>query len=70
MDTGILSGEIDLNEIIPLIIIASAQYAGQSNTQDDTTTKVSISGADYLGELLDCGNDKYIYGVLRMRNNP
>jgi hypothetical protein len=27
----------------------------------------ALSGADYLGELLNCDNTKQIYGVLRMK---
>ena len=55
--------DIDLSDIIPIIVLGAVEDAKTRRTPRNT----SLAGSDYLRELLSCGNDKRIYGVLRMK---
>ncbi|MDX6296005.1 MAG: hypothetical protein QOH50_5264 [Kribbellaceae bacterium] len=55
--------DIDLSDIIPIIVLGAVEDAKTRRTPRNT----GLSGSDYLRELLTCGNDKRIYGVLRMK---
>jgi hypothetical protein len=63
MDTWNLFDDIDIKGIIPLIVIGAINEGHRANARN----KGSKSGADYLRELLNCGNEKRIYNVLRMK---
>jgi hypothetical protein len=66
MDDADIFGDIDMMDILPLIAIAAAQ--GSRNLSNAPTRSIEgvMSGADFLRELLNYGNKKRIYGVLRM----
>jgi hypothetical protein len=55
--------DIDLLEIIPLLVLSAAQNAIPSRIPRNT----GLPGGEYLEELLECGNDKRIYLVLRIK---
>jgi hypothetical protein len=55
--------DIDLSEIIPAIVLSAVKDVRTRRIPRNT----GLSGSDYLRELLTCGNDKRIYGVLRMK---
>jgi hypothetical protein len=55
--------DIDLLNIIPLIILGVAQSSAHAKTPMNT----GLPGGDYLRELLDSGNSKRIYRILRMK---
>jgi hypothetical protein len=58
-----LFDDIDLSEIVPLIVMGAVAEAKSLKTARNT----GQPGGDYLFELLECGNDKRIYSVLRMK---
>ena len=68
MDACDISEDIDITDIIPLITLRAIQDARASNSRRGATS-VRSSGADYLRELLTCGNNKRIYSVLRMKKD-
>jgi hypothetical protein len=57
--------DIDLSEIIPIIILGAVETAKDAKTPRST----GLPGGDYLRELLNCGNEKRIYEVLRMKRD-
>jgi hypothetical protein len=70
MDAGDLFESIDIHQIIPLIALGAVQGAREAREWSNTSIRIkdgALSGADYLRELLNCGNTKRIYGVLRMK---
>ena len=54
--------DIDLLDIAPLIILGAVQTAPDTKLYINT----GLLGGDYLWELLDSGNSKHIYCILRM----
>ena len=68
MDSWDLFEDIDITNIAPLIALGAVQEARRSNAPRGAGSALS-SGADYLRELLNCGNDKRIYSVLRMKKD-
>ena len=64
MDSFDLFGDIDITDIVPLIALGAVQEA-----QSKVPRSTGLPGAAYLEELLNCGNEKRIYSVLRMNRN-
>jgi hypothetical protein len=62
MDAFDLFGDIDITDIVPIIILGAVQEAVSK-----VPRSTGLPGADYLDELLNCGNEKRIYSVLRMK---
>jgi hypothetical protein len=56
---------LDPFEIFPLIILGVVQVAQNPKTPFST----GLPGSAYLQELLNCGNDKRIYSILRMKRD-
>ena len=54
-------------DIIPLIAASVAGTAKNWSNTPTTSGEGILSGCDYLNELLNGGNEKRIYGVLRMK---
>jgi hypothetical protein len=69
MDSEDLFGDIDILEIVPLIALGVVQEARNATNTPIRSGSANLSGADYLRELLNCGNEKRIYGVLRMKKD-
>jgi hypothetical protein len=69
MDNGDLFEEFDITQLVPLIVLGAAQEAQESQRSNipRRTEPGRTFGADYLRELLTCGNEKRIYSVLRMK---
>jgi len=67
MDSGNLFGDIDMEDLIPIIAMAAVQGAPKHSNTPTRSGDGVLSGSDYLDELLKCNNEKRIYGVLRMR---
>ena len=55
--------DIDLSDIIPLIVMGAVENAKEPKISRNT----GQPGGDYLRDLLECGNDKRIYSVLRIK---
>ena len=67
MDDANSFADIDMIEVLPLIVIGVVQEAPNRTNAPIRSGGGTLSGADFLHKLLDCGNEKRIYGVLRMR---
>jgi hypothetical protein len=57
---------IDIKDIFALIALGVVDKAQQPKEQSGSSEPI-LSGADYLRDLLNCGNQKRIYSVLRMQ---
>ena len=64
MDTFNLFEDIDITDIVPLIALRAVQEAVSKVPRN-----TGLSSSDYLRELLNCGNEKRIYSVLRIRKD-
>jgi hypothetical protein len=62
-----LFGGIKLMDFIPLIAMAVVEEAPNHSNSPTTSRDGVLSGSDYLNELLNCGNKKRIYRVLRIK---
>jgi len=67
MDNANLFAGIDLIELIPLVVIGAVESAPKQSNVPVASALGALSGSDFLRELLNCGNDKRIYRVLRMK---
>jgi hypothetical protein len=63
MDISDWDSDIDLEDIIPAIVIGAVQASKAQKTPRNT----GQPGCEYLQELLECNNPKRIYDVLRMQ---
>jgi hypothetical protein len=66
MDDWDLFEAIDIEDISALIALGAVDKAQQPKEQSGSSEPI-LSGADYLRDLLNCGNQKRIYSVLRMQ---
>ncbi len=66
MDDWDLFDTIDIEDISSLIVLGAVTEA-QDSKKESGSSKPILSGADYLRDLLNCGNHKRIYSVLRMQ---
>jgi hypothetical protein len=64
MDSFDVFGDIDITDIVPIIALGAVQEA-----QSKVPRSTGLPGVAYLEELLNCGNDKRIYSVLRMKRD-
>jgi hypothetical protein len=62
-----LFGGIKLTEFIPLIAIAVVAETPKHSNSLTTSRDRVLSRSDYLNELLNYGNKKQIYRVLRIK---
>lgn len=62
MDASDLFEDIDLTDILPIIALGAVQEAVFK-----VPRSTGLPGSDYLRELLNCGNQRRIYSVLRMQ---
>ena len=67
MDNGDLFSNIDILNIIPLITLRAIQEARNSSNTPIGSQEGILSSADYVRELLNCGNESRIYKVLQMK---
>jgi hypothetical protein len=58
-----------LPDIIPIIAIGAVKQAQEQQQGKGVPRSTGQGGGDYLRELLNCGSDKRIYEVLRMRKS-
>ena len=61
--------KIDIRQVSALITLAVATSPSQSNNVPISSSESVLSGADFIKELLDYGNHKRIYSVLRMQKD-
>lgn len=54
-------------DFIPLIVIGVADSQPKHTNVSIAAREGVFSGSTFLDELLNCGNNKRIYGVLRMK---
>jgi hypothetical protein len=57
--------DIDILDIVPIIVLGAVDTAKATEIPRST----GLPGGDYLRELLNCGNEKRIYEVLRMKRD-
>jgi hypothetical protein len=69
MDDRDLFGGIDMSNIIPIIALGAVQEVRNSSNTPIGSKDGILSGADYLRELLNSGNESRIYRVLRMKKD-
>ena len=66
MDDWDLFEAIDIKDISGIITLGTVAKT-QGSKNELASSEPILSGADYLQDLLDCGNHKRIYSVLRMQ---
>ena len=62
-----LFDDIKLMDFIPLITMRMMEETSNHSNSSITSRDEVLSRSDYLNELLNCSNEKRIYGVLRMK---
>ena len=62
-----LFGGIDLLDIIPLVVVTAVEKAPQYSNKKTVSRTGVLSGSDFVHELLNSGDEKRIYQVLRMK---
>jgi hypothetical protein len=67
MEDGDFVADIDIIDIIPLIAIVVAEDPPKHSNTSIASEEGVLPGADFLQELLNCGNNKRIYRVLQMK---
>jgi hypothetical protein len=65
MDDWDLFEAIDIEDLSSIIALGAVGEARDLRAESGTS-EPNLSGADYLRDLLNCGNHKRIYSVLRM----
>jgi hypothetical protein len=64
MDSFDVFKDIDITDIVSIIALGAVQEAQSKVLRSTGLPKVA-----YLKELLNCGNNKRIYSVLRIKRN-
>jgi hypothetical protein len=68
MDDWDLFEVIDIEDISSIITLGAVTEARDSREESGLSEPI-LSGGDYLRDLLNCGNHKHIYSVLRMQKD-
>jgi hypothetical protein len=68
MDNWDLFDKIDIEDMSMLIALGITDHK-QGLKQPRGESATLFTGGDYLRDLLNCGNDKRIYSVLRMKKD-
>jgi hypothetical protein len=68
MDDWDLFEAIDIEDLSSIITLGAVGEARDLREESGTSEPI-LSGADYLRDLLNCGNHKRIYSVLRMQKD-
>jgi hypothetical protein len=66
--TGISLKVIDIEDMSSIITLGAVAEARDSREESGVSEPI-LSGGDYLQDLLNCGNHKRIYMVLRMQKD-
>ena len=68
MDDWDLFEAIDIEDLSSIIALGAVSEARDSREESGTSEPI-LSGADYLRDLLNYGNHKRIYSVLRIQKD-